>query len=47
MSKEERFQKYIKEYCHNCKNREKDLCDIKVFVLNNEVITKCVYYEKD
>ena len=38
MTNEERYEKYVKENCKNCKNKDKYLCEI--------VITKCAYYER-
>ena len=46
MTNEQRYQKYIKEHCNKCKNKETDLCDIRIFVLDNTVCTKCMYYER-
>lgn len=46
MTNEERYQKYIEENCKNCKNKEKDLCEIRISVFNNIITTKCVYYER-
>lgn len=46
MNNEQRYQKYIKEHCRKCKNKETDLCDIRIFVLDNTVCTKCRYYER-
>ena len=30
----------------NCKNKDKDLCEIRISALNDVVITKCAYYER-
>lgn len=46
MNNEERYQKYIKEHCNKCKNRKTNLCNIRIFVIENTVSTKCEYYEK-
>lgn len=46
MTNEERYQKYIEENCKNCKNKEKDLCEIRISVFNNIITTKCAYYER-
>lgn len=46
MTNQERIEKYIKEYCSRCKNRDKYDCEIKIFKYNNVVCTKCVYYER-
>ena len=47
MTNEERYKKYIEEHCKNCKHRKEYLCDIRIFAINNEVITKCDYYERE
>ena len=47
MTNKQRYKKYIKEHCTKCKNKETDLCDIRIFILNNTVCTKCGYYEKE
>lgn len=47
MTTAERYQKYIEEHCKNCKHKTEDLCDIRISVLNDITITKCIYYEKD
>ncbi len=47
MIDEERYEKYIKEHCIRCKNRTTDLCNIRIFVINGVVCTKCVYYERE
>ena len=41
------FEKYKKEQCKNCVNKDKDLCEIRVVnTLNNIILTKCGYYER-
>lgn len=47
MTNSERYQKYIKEHCKKCKNKESDLCNIRIFVIENTVCTKCAYYERE
>ena len=47
LSEKERFDKYIKEQCTNCKNREKDMCEIHTSALNGIRTTKCEFYEKE
>ena len=47
MTDEERYEKYIKEHCKECKNKTGDLCDIRIFIINNVVCTKCRYYERE
>ncbi len=37
MTNEERYKKYIEEHCKNCMNRETNLCDIRISVLNEFV----------
>lgn len=46
MTNEERYEKYVKENCKNCKYKDKDICEIRISVLNDVVITKCAYYER-
>ena len=45
MTNEERFKKYKQEYCTRCKNKAADLCEIRIFAMNNIVYTKCAYFE--
>ena len=41
------FEKYKKEQCKNCINKDKDLCEIRIInTLNNVILTRCVYYER-
>lgn len=47
MTNSERYQKYIKEHCKNCKNRTNNLCDIRIAVKNDVIETKCVFYERE
>lgn len=47
LSEKERFDKYVKEQCKNCKNREKDLCEIHTSVLGKTIVTKCEFYEQE
>ena len=47
MTNSERFKKYIKEHCKNCKNNKTDLCDIRIAVIDNIVQTKCGFYERE
>lgn len=49
MTNEERYQKYIKENCKHCKNRcnNEDLCEIRIFICNDVITTKCVCYERE
>lgn len=45
MTNEERLKKYRQEHCKRCKNKITDLCEIRVFAMNNIVYTKCGYFE--
>lgn len=45
MTNKERFEKYKKEYCSKCKNKTTDLCEIRIFAINNIVYTKCAFFE--
>lgn len=47
ISEEERFKKYVKEQCKNCKNREKDMCEIHTSAYGGIITTKCEAYEKN
>jgi hypothetical protein len=47
LSEKERFDKYVKEQCKNCKNREKDLCEIHTSAYGGIITTKCEFYEKE
>ena len=47
ISEKERFDKYVKEQCKNCKNREKDLCEIHTSADGGIITTKGEAYEKE
>ena len=47
MTNEELFKKYVDEHCKQCKNKHKDLCDIRIFVKSDIVETKCRFYERN
>lgn len=47
MTNEERLRKYIQEHCKNCKNKDKELCNIRIFNLNKIIETKCEFYERE
>lgn len=47
MTNQERFKKYKQEHCKYCKNKTKDLCDIRISIINNVVQTKCQFYERN
>ena len=47
MDNYERFKKYIETQCVNCKNRDTNLCEIRISVIDNIINTKCAYFEKD
>lgn len=46
MTNQERIEKYKKEHCSKCKNKNKFDCEIRIFKNNDIVCTKCVYYER-
>ncbi len=46
MTDEERYQKYVEEYCRRCKNKDKYNCEIKIFKQDDVKVTKCEYYER-
>lgn len=45
MTNEERIKKYVEEHCSNCKNKDTNLCDIRVSSFDC-VTTKCEFYNK-
>lgn len=47
MTNQERIDKYTKENCSNCKNRNKEDCAIRIFKEGKIITTKCVYYERE
>lgn len=47
MTNKERLEKYKKEHCCKCKNKDKNLCDIRVFAIDKIIYTKCVFYERN
>lgn len=47
MTQEERYKKYIKENCKNCKNKTTDICEIRILQIEDTIITKCENYERD
>lgn len=46
MTDEKRYKKYIQEQCKNCKNKNKNDCEIRISKSNNLIVTKCDYYER-
>ena len=46
MTNQKRIEKYIKEHCEHCKNKEKFDCEIRIFKNNGILCTKCIYYER-
>lgn len=46
MTNEERFKKYVEEYCKTCKNKTKYDCEIKIYKKGDTIVTKCEYYER-
>ena len=47
MTNEERLRKYIQEHCKNCKNKDKELCNNRIFNFGKIVETKCEFYERE
>ena len=47
MSTKERYEKYVKEHCGRCKNKNKYDCEIRVCNQGNIIVTKCGYYERE
>ena len=46
MTNQERIEKYIKEHCSKCKNKDKFDCTIRIFQSKEVICTKCVNYER-
>lgn len=46
MTNQERIEKYKKEHCLKCKNKNKFDCEIRIFKNNDTICTKCIYYER-
>lgn len=47
ISEKERFDKYVKEQCRNCKNKDKNSCEIHTSAYDGIITTKCEAYEKE
>lgn len=47
MSTKERYEKYVKEHCNSCKNKNKYDCEIRIYKQGNVTLTKCDYYERE
>lgn len=47
MTNEERYQRYKKEQCINCKNKTKEDCEIRIHHRGDTVVTMCEYYERE
>lgn len=47
MNVQECVDNYIKDYCENCKNKNTDLCEIRVSTITGEMKAKCVDYEAE
>ena len=47
MTNKERYKKYIEEHCSVCKNRDTDLCNIKIWKDKDIIYTRCVYFENE
>ena len=47
MTKKERYEKYINEICRECKNKNIDLCNIRIFTLEDIIFTKCDNYVRE
>lgn len=45
MTNKEKIKKYVDENCINCKNKNEELCEIRICKTKDEV--KCVNYEKE
>jgi hypothetical protein len=47
MTIQDLYEEYICDYCKNCKNRNKNLCNINVVAFSNMTKAKCDAYEKE
>ena len=47
MNNYERYAEYVELQCSNCKNRNTDLCDIRINSLDGIIKTRCVYYVRE
>ena len=47
MTNDERFKKYIEYNCKTCKNKNTNLCDIRISVVKDIIMTKCAHYERE
>ena len=47
MSTKERYEKYIKEHCPRCKNKEKYDCEIRICWQGDITVTRCEFYERN
>ena len=47
MTDKQRYEKYKNEHCKNCKNRNTDLCEIRISQINDITNTKCEYYKNE
>lgn len=47
MNNYERYEKYVELQCPNCKNKNSNLCEIRITSLDGVIKTRCVYYEKE
>lgn len=47
MTNEERYQKYIKENCKKCKNKNNYDCEIRIHRKDDTIVTRCEYYERE
>ena len=47
MTIQEKLEKYKEEHCSKCKNKDKELCDIRVFAIDRIIYTKCGFYERE
>lgn len=47
MKNYERYKKYIELTCPCCKNKDTNLCEIRISYFDGIIKTRCAYYEKD
>lgn len=46
MTMKERYEKYVKENCSQCTNKENFECEIRVCKQGDIITTKCSYYKR-
>ena len=42
-----KFERFKEEIYSNCKNKDKQDCNIRIFAIERTIYTKCDYYERE